>query len=352
MSTGTGMKILHLAPLWFPVSPNAPGGIETYLPGLIAALEQQGCENALIAPGDSCTRAVLIPAVAQNLCAAMEAGTAWEYPYYEQHQVMLAIEHAREFDVVHSHLGWGGYVLSQMPGLQNRVLHTQHNPVTPDLQWFSAQHPDLWFSTVSEFQARRFRAAGAQRCRAIYNGIDVHSYTFSERGTELLLFLGRMEYEKGPDLAVQVARQLGRPLVLAGPIVDRAFFDEKIAPFLDEQVRYIGVVDHAQKNTLYGQAGCVLMTSRWDEPFGLVAIEAMACGTPVVALANGALPEIVEPGVTGFLACDDAHLADFAVQTQRLDRRAIRSAVEARFDMPVVAGNYRELYAEMMGGVC
>src|SRR5437588_11389772 len=123
------MNVLHLAPLWFPVSRDAPGGIETYLPSLIAALEAQGCRNTLIASGDSSTSATLVPAIPRNLCAEMEAGTAWEYPYYEQHQLTLALERAPEFDVVHSHLGWGGYLLSQMPELRDRVLHTQHNPV-------------------------------------------------------------------------------------------------------------------------------------------------------------------------------------------------------------------------------
>ena len=105
------------------------------------------------------------------------------------------------------------------------------------------------------------------------------------------MFLGRMEEKKGPDLAVQVARALDRPLILAGPMVDEGFFDRAIRPFLNGQIRYVGVVNHRQKTELFGQAACVLMPSRWEEPFGLVAIEAMACGTPVVAPASVALPD-------------------------------------------------------------
>ncbi len=341
------MKILHLAPLWFPVSQDSLGGIETFLTGLIAALEKLGCRNTLIASGDSRTTAELVPVVPQNLYDQMRSGTAAEYEYYEQHQLLLALERAAEFDVVHSHAGWSAYVLSGTPGLWARVLHTQHNPVYRDQEWFVRQHPEMWISTVSEFQARRLWRQGAARCYAIHNGIDMASLTFQPRGGEGLLFIGRLEEGKGPDLAVQVARTLGRPLILAGPMVDEEFFDRTVRPFLDGQIRYVGMVDHHRKTELFGQAACVLMPSRWEEPFGLVAVEAMACGTPVVALANGALPEIVEPGLTGYLGRDEEALAILVTHALRLDRSAIRARAAARFDMPVVAERYHNLYTQI-----
>lgn len=338
------MKILHLAPLWFPVSQDSLGGIETFLAELIAALEKLGCQNTLIASGDSRTQAELVPVVPRNLYAQMKAGTAAEYEYYEQHQLLLALERAAEFDVVHSHVGWGAYVLSGVPGIRARVLHTQHNPVYRDQEWFVHQHPDVWLSTVSELQARKLWRQGATRCRVIRNGVDVATLTFQPRGGEGLLFLGRMGEEKGPDLAVQVARALGRPLILAGPMVDEEFFDRTIKPFLNGRIRYVGVVDHRQKTELFGQSACVLMPSRWEEPFGLVAIEAMACGTPVVAMARGALPEIVEPGLTGYLVRNEEALATSVTHAVRLDRAAIRAWATARFDIPVVAEQYHQLY--------
>jgi glycosyltransferase involved in cell wall biosynthesis len=162
-----------------------------------------------------------------------------------------------------------------------------------------------------------------------------------------LLFLGRIEEKKGPDLAVQVARKLGRPLILAGPVVDEEFFDRAIRPFLNRQIRYVGVVNHRQKTELFGRAACVLMPSRWEEPFGLVAVEAMACGTPVVALARGALPELVEPGLTGYLIRNEETLADSVERAVQLDRAAIRARAAARFDMTVVAELYSELYTQV-----
>jgi glycosyltransferase involved in cell wall biosynthesis len=340
------MKILHLAPLWFPVAYDSLGGVETFLTGLIAALEKQGCRNTLVATGDSRTAAELVPVVPVNLFAQMEAGTAAEYVYYEQHQLLLALERAAEFDVIHSHLGWGGFILSGVPGIPP-VLHTQHNPVYQDLKWFVGQHPGLWYSTVSEFQARDYRAQSAVRCRVIHNGIDVEAFTFRPRAGGALFFIGRMEDEKGPDLAIGVARQLGRPLTLAGPIVDQHFFDRSVKPSLGGDIRYVGVVDHRQKDELFGQAGCVLMPSRVNEGCPIVSFESLACGTPVVALANGALPEIIEPGLTGFVTSDERELAPLVVRALELNRSAVRARVAERFDLSVVAGKYLRLYQEM-----
>lgn len=341
------MKILHLAPLWFPVSQDSHGGIETFLSGLIAALEELGCQNTLIASGDSRTVAELVPVVPENLYAQMQTGTAAEYAYYEQHQLLLALELAEDYDVVHSHVGWGAYVLSGVPGLQTSVLHTQHNPVYQDQVWFIHRHPDMWISTVSKCLARKFWQQGATRCHVIHNGIDVTTLAFQPHGGEGLLFLGRIEEKKGPDLAVQVALALGRPLVLAGPIVDEVFFDRAIRPFLNGQIRYVGVANHWQKTKLFGRAACVLMPSRWEEPFGLVAIEAMACGTPVVALARGALPDLIEPGLTGYLSRNEERLADSVARAVQLDRTAIRARAAAQFDMSVVAELYSQLYTQV-----
>jgi glycosyltransferase involved in cell wall biosynthesis len=344
------VKVLHLSPLWFPVARDAPGGIETFLPGLIAALEKLGCRNTLIASGDSRTVADLVPVIPRNVCDQMEAGAVWEYAGYEVHQVLTALELADGFDVIHSHLGWGGYLLSSFPRLRDRVIHTQHNAVTHDLEWFVRRHPDLPFTTVSDFQARKLRGQGVTRCEVIHNGIDVGSFEFDPEGGDGLFFIGRMEEDKDPVLAIETARALGRPLTLAGPVVEQEWFDEHIGPRLDDQTRYVGKVNHRQKNELFGRSACVLVTSKWDEPFGLVAVEALACGTPVVALHKGAMPEIIDPGLTGFLARDPRELAPLVERATGLDRAAIRARAAARFDMTTVAGNYHRLYQEIAGG--
>jgi glycosyltransferase involved in cell wall biosynthesis len=344
------VRVLHLAPLWFPVSKNAQGGIETYLAHLISALERQGCRNHLLASGDSSSEAELIEVVPMNVVSLMVKGEASEYVYYEQELLLRALSHASDVDVVHSHVGWSGYVLSGIPQLQQRILHTQHNPVTPDLMWFVERNPDLLFSAVSEFQARKMRDAGARRCYVVHNGIDVDAFTFSEKRGEEVAFLGRIEAEKGAHIAIDIARRNGLALNLAGPISEDYFFDEEIKPFLDGKIRYLGVLDHQEKNELLGRSLCLLMPSVWDEPFGMVAVEAMACGTPVVATASGALPEVVDQGVTGFIGADPQELGRLVEKAAELDRRAVRKRVAQRFDLDGTAKKYVDLYRRMAEG--
>src|SRR5262249_47777331 len=144
-----------------------------------------------------------------------------------------------------------------------------------------------------------------------------------------------------------VAKELGRPLTLAGPVVDKEYFAHRIEPCLGDRIRYVGVVNHRQKNELLGQAACVLMVSRVEEGFGMVSIEAMACGTPVVGLARGALREIIEADLTGYLAEDEYALPGLVQKAVQMDRAAIRARVGARFDIAVVAEKYHQLYTEI-----
>ena len=276
----------------------------------------------------------------------MGSGSALEYFHYEQHQFLLALERGPGFDIVHSHLGPRGLFLSGVSGL--RVLHTWHTQVYKDMEWFVRQRPDLWLCALSEYQAHALRAAGATRCAVIPNGVEFAVFPFApESDGSSLLFVGRMERPKGADLAVRVARALNRPLTLAGPIVDHEFFVRDIDPFLDEQIRYVGTVDHETKTKLMGRAACVLMPSRVEEAYGVVAIEAMACGTPVVALANGALSEIVEPDLTGFVSDEATVLPDLVMAAEKLDRRAIRERAVDRFAIALTAKRYVQLYADM-----
>ncbi len=342
------MRILQLAPLWFPVSPDSIGGIETFLAGLIQALQARGCRNTLLATGDSRTAAEVVPVVGENLYARMASGAASEYDYYEQEQLLQALARAGDFDLVHSHIGPRAFALAGVPGL--RVLHTWHTQIYPDLEWFVRRHPELRLSAVSEFQAGKLRAHGAVHCDVIHNGLDVASFPFEPTAGDGLLFIGRLDRTKGPDLAVQVARASSRRLVLAGPITDPDLFATAVEPFLDDRIRYVGVVDHRQKRELFAGAACVLVPSRVEEACPLVALEAQACGRPVVALANGGLPELVEPGVTGYVTDDERRLPELVSRALGLDRALIRARATERFDLAAVAGRYHELYVKMMAG--
>jgi glycosyltransferase involved in cell wall biosynthesis len=338
------MKVLMLAPLWYPISRDAPGGIETFLYRVVDALQARGCQVTLLACGDSSTAAELLPVVERGLYEQMSEGTAGEYVYYEQHQIGMALGIAAGFDAIHSHIGPGGYILDQVPAINVPVLHTIHWPVYRDMEWYVSMYPTTRLATVSEQQAAKLRQAGAINCAVVPNGIDPSDFTFNDHPAAGLVFLGRIEAAKGPDLAVSVARSLGLPLTLAGPITDSAFFADHIEPFLGVDITYVGVVDHSAKNRLLGNAACAVLPFRQAEPFGLVSIEAMVCGTPVVALSKGALPEIIEPGVTGYLAPDELSLEALTLQAISLDRAAVRDRAVSRFGIDRTTDRYIALY--------
>lgn len=341
------MKVLQICPLWFPITPDAPGGIETLLATLVASLERLGCECTLLATQGSRGCRALRPVLPEGLVELMRTGSAAEYVCYEQEQLQLALSLAPEFDIVHSHVGPGAFILSGIHTLCGRTLHTIHTPVYHDLAWYASRHPEIWFSTVSAFQARRLRSS-SERCRVVPNGIDMASFRTGVPERDRLAFVGRIEHSKGVDIAVQIANDLGMRLTIAGPIIDGQYFEDKISPHLNERIRYVGTVDHSTKVALYGSSACALLPFRGDESFGLVSIEAMACGTPVVALARGALPEIVDPGWTGYLATSEAELPELVRRAMQLDRNRIRARANARFSIDAVAASYIALYDLML----
>jgi len=342
------MRVLHLAPLWFPVAHDSAGGRETLLAGLVEAQCALGCEVAVAASGDSRVAAEVIPVLPRNLFAAMQAQEAGEATYYEQQQLLLTLARADDFDIVHSHAGWYAYALSGVPGLGPRVLHTHHTPVWRDLEWFIRQHPDFHYTAVSEFIARFFRQQGARNCAVIHNGVNVQAFPFGAEPTGQLAFVGRIERSKGPDLAIAAARQTGLPLTLAGPIIDGDYYRQAIEPLLSDRIRYIGQISRQQRNGLFASSRAALLPFRGAEGLPMVTLEAMACGTPVVSLANGPLPEIIEPGLTGFLTANEQEIASLVSAAVALDRGAVRRRVAERFDIAVVARQYLALYERML----
>lgn len=349
LGSDRAVRVLHLCPLWFRVASDAPGGVETLLPGLVPELSRLGCSNTLLASGGSRAEAELVPVVELPITELMELGSAWEYGPYEQHQLVGAIELADDFDVIHSHLGWGGWALSAVNGVGGRLLHTQHNPVTRDMGWFVRRHPDLRISTVSEFQAGQLRAFGATRCRVVHNGLRFDEFPLgAKHGRVGLVFLGRLEREKGAHAAIHVAKALAEPLTIAGPMTDHLYYEAEIAPHLGNEVRYVGTLGFEDKVKLLVGATCVLMPMRGEEGFGLVALEAMACGTPVVALASGGLPEVIVNGVTGFVTCAVDAMPGLVGAARALDPASIRAAARLRFDMTATAAGYLAIYREIV----
>jgi glycosyltransferase involved in cell wall biosynthesis len=182
----------------------------------------------------------------------------------------------------------------------------------------------------------------------VHNGICVEQFTFNPTGGGGMVYLGRIEPVKGTATAIRVAHEIGMPLTIAGPIIDRGYFDAEVQPHLSGQIQYVGKVNHREKNELLGNATCLIAPFKGEEPFGLVSIEAMACGTPVAALPNGALPEIITDGVTGYLAPNEALLASAVQRAASLDRRQVRRHVAERFNIRVAAERYLHVFRHIV----
>jgi glycosyltransferase involved in cell wall biosynthesis len=308
-----------LAPLWHPIEPDR-GGVEQVVYLLARELQARGHRVTLIAAGGSRPVGQLVPVYPEGITAAMEKGRVDDYRLYEAAAIAHALDVAAQVDVLHSHLG--ARLVPIEAFAHAPVVHTIHTSISADMRWLLSEFPGARLTVVSHAQAAALD--GAARPEVIANGIDVETMPFYAAPGDYLLVLGRIEARKGVDVAVDVARAAGRPLIIAGRIADRLYFEERVRPRLDERIRWVGPVDGAEKLRLLQGASALLFPVQWEEAFGLVMVEAMACGTPVVALARGAVTEVVTPGVNGDWAEHADQLPFLVDRVTALDRARVR----------------------------
>jgi len=337
------MKILQIAPLWEPVPPPAYGGTEAVVYLLVEELVRRGHDVTLCASGDSNTSAKL------QACYPVSLRTADHLedrgPYSLQHSAM-ALRDASEYDIVHNHAGEEVMAMSQLVR-DVPMLTTMHCLMTPDTKFIWDNYRGH-YNTISWSQHRNMPPVRGPRFAGVaYNGIDVASFPFQEKKEDFLLFMGRISPEKGPHLAIEVARRTDKRLVMAGKVdqADEKFYAEVVAPLIDDRkVVYVGEADGGMKRDLYRRASCVLMPLTWEEPFGLVMAESLACGTPVVALKRGAAPEIIQDGETGFVVETVDEMVEAVGRAAEIRPLDCRRHVERRFDATVMADAYLRLY--------
>jgi glycosyltransferase involved in cell wall biosynthesis len=342
------MRILQIAPPWFTVPPKGYGGIEQVVALLADGLVDAGHDVTLLASGGSRTRAELWTSYDDP--PSSQLGD----PAVELAHVLQGYRERERFDLIHDHTLTGA-ALGAMPG-GPPVVHTLHGPWTPSITDLYRQLSDrLSLVAISHDQAAR-TPPGIELAGVVHNGIDLEGFRFAADGGPDLAFLGRANHEKGPELAIEVARRLGRRIVMSikvNELAERDYFDDVIAPALDgADVELRPITSHSAKVELLGAAQVVLFPIRWAEPFGLVPIEANACGTPVVAFADGAVPEVVEDGRSGFLV-PPGDLDAFCDAVQRvgeLSRQECRSAVAERFDAAHMVAGYLEVYERVITG--
>ncbi|WP_447978360.1 glycosyltransferase family 4 protein [Candidatus Nitrospira bockiana] len=335
------MRIAQVAPLWESVPPKLYGGTERVVSYLTEELVRQGHDVTLFASGDSETTAHLVPVTPRSL-RLHDGIFNRDAPITLQCEQVFGSDLG--FDVIHSHLDFLAFPLARR--CPSPVLTTIHGrldlpELTPVYREFR-EHP-----LVSISDAQRRPIPWANWVGTVHHGLPPNLYRFHRGGGGYLAFLGRIAPEKCPDQAIRIAQATGMPLRIAAKVdpADREYFHSKIEPLLsDPLVEFIGEIDDEEKNDFLGDALALLAPFDWPEPFGLVLIEALACGTPVLAYRRGSIPEIIEDGVTGFVADTLTELIDAAGKVRTVDRERCRKAFEERFTVEHMVRRYVALY--------
>jgi glycosyltransferase involved in cell wall biosynthesis len=349
------MRIAQVAPPYEAVPPRRYGGTERVVSTLTEALVRRGHEVTLFASGDSRTSAKLVPVVDRSL---------WhrKSPYQDMlpfNAVVLGkvVEQIDQFDLIHSHLDYWGFPIARLA--RTPVVTTLHGRLDlPELLPLYRTFPEVPLVSISD--AQRAPVRFANWIDTVYHGIEIDELTFSPKPGDYLAFLGRISPDKGLDTAIKVARRVGLPLKIAArkplrfsrdPNVrqDWRHFDEVIQPLLEQPgVEFVGEVGGREKDAFLGGARALLFPIRWPEPFGLVMVEALATGTPVVALKAGSVPEVIEDGVTGYVCDSEDDLVRAVGRLGDIDRARCRAEAERRFSPDVMAERYEEVYRRLL----
>jgi glycosyltransferase involved in cell wall biosynthesis len=335
------MRIAILSPVWFAVPPSGYGGIEWIVSLLADGLVDAGHDVTLLASGDSHTKAMLSYVFEQ--APSEQIGKSLP----ELRHALACFDHAGDFDVINDHSGPLSIALGGL--VSTPVLHTVHGPLDGDpgrvYEGLAQLAPDVGLISISLNQRRpKPELNWAGNCP---NALDLQLYPCKPHPGDYLLFLGRMSPDKGAHRAIWVARETGLPLKLAGkkqdPKEDR-YFHELVEPHLDDEIEYLGEVTHGEKVELLQNARVTLFPIEWEEPFGLVMIESMACGTPVIATRHGAVPEVIEDGVSGIVVDNYRETPAALERADALDPLECRRYVEERYAPERMVEDYLRAY--------
>jgi glycosyltransferase involved in cell wall biosynthesis len=342
------VKIAQVSPLYESVPPKYYGGTERIVSYLTEELVRKGHDVTLFASGDSVTRARLVSPRDRSLRLDPDSRDP-----VAQHILLMEMvaQQAERFDVVHVHLDYLHFPLLR----RMRVPHvtTQHGRLDlPDLTPLYREFRDMPLVSISD--AQRAPLSWANWIATVYHGLPPDLYPFQPNPGRYLAFLGRISPEKRCDRAIRIAREVGMELRIAAKVdaPDQAYFDEVIRPLLGQPgIEFVGEIGDDQKGEFLGNAAALLFPIDWPEPFGLVMIEAMACGTPVVACSRGSVPEVLREGVTGFLGETAEELAEAVGRIGDLDRREVRRTFETCFSESRMAEDYLAVYGRVLDEV-
>jgi len=337
------MRIAMVAPLAESVPPALYGGTERVVSALTEELVRRGHHVTLFASGDSRTNATLASCVPRGLRLDPEIQDEVAPTMIELGEVY---SRAAEFDLIHNHVDYFAFPFARL--VTTPTITTTHGRLDlPEVLRVYASFPEQRLVSISKSQ--RAHLPGANWVANVYNGIDVSSFTFRRDQGKYLAFVGRISPEKRVDRAIEIARDIGMPLVIAAKVAtaDRDYFIHAIKPLIRRShlIEFVGEVNESQKDALMGGAYATLFPIDWPEPFGLTMIESMATGTPVVAYRAGSVPEVVVDGVTGFICDSVKAMVEAIPRIANLDRSASRHHVERQFSAAPMASGYEAAYS-------
>lgn len=346
------LKIAQLAPLWETVPPKKYGGIEIMVDVITKELMRRGHDVTLFASGNSKTNAKLESVFAKSL---FEENVDWFHRSQNLIHAANAFRLADKFDIIHNHMGDNALFFSQItktPMLTtlHNVLPNPENSKSDEYITYDYYSKKTNFASIS-FNQRIHTDINLNYIDTVYNGININDFTFNLKPKNYFVWLGRIHYGKGMWEAVHAAKETKSNLIAAGNMTcesDEKYF-KTVEPMIDgKKIKYIGEVGPKKKNSLLGSAIALLFPIRWEEPFGLVMAEAMACGTPVIAFKRGSVPEIVKHGKTGFVVEDEKGMIDAMKNIGKIDRLECRKHVEKHFTIEKMVVAYEAVYEKII----
>jgi len=343
------VRIAHVAPLYERVPPMLYGGTERVVSYLVEEQVRRGHDVTLFASGDSRTGGALVAPVPRGLRLDQSGGDPLAPHMLELAQVF---ERAEDFDLIHCHVDYLAFPFCRL--VATPTVHTLHGRLDlPHLRPLMSHFSEVPLVSISDAQRRPLEDLHLTWAATVHHGLPLETYRLGSGRGGYLAFLGRISPEKRPDLAIGAARRAGLPLKIAAKVdaVDRAYFEREIEPLLaDPLLEYLGEIGEADKMGFLGDAAALLFPIDWPEPFGLVMIEALACGTPVIARPHGSVPEIITPGRTGFIADTVDEIVEAVRHLDRIDRAACRREAETRFSVEHMVDDYEAVYETLGAG--
>lgn len=345
------LRIAQVAPPYEAVPPHRYGGTERVVSYLTEALVARGHDVTLFATGDSTTEATLIPIAEQPL---RENCTLEELKRLSVPTMLdivgTVLQRASDFDIIHWHIDFFPWAFT--PLVETPSVTTMHGRLDlPFLQSVFGQHSDSPVVSISNHQRTPLADIQPNWVGTVYNAVPVADFPFSPTPGDYFLFLGRINPDKRPDWAVEIATRTGIPLKVAAKVdpYDQAYYEAEIKPLFDHPlVEFVGEANEEEKRELLVNALALLFPIEWPEPFGMVQIEAMACGTPVLAMGHGAVPEVIDHGITGLIGESVEELIALTPELHRIDRRVVRQVVKQRFSAETMAAEYEAIYRRLI----